>query len=723
MKSFSKKISAGCAIIILALSIGLGSLYFLIDQEKIVEDEAILVEVRARVLKEDGLGGWTPIETPGEVIPGNINFECNITNYDYIKDNSLRIDSVEFYLSNSIPDLQNPNPEDWSMITSFNEDMSYYYYIIDGHTLPDDIWYFISRVIDNENISTYDTYNISDMLMQFSIEHFDDSITFIYLDIDGRINYNSHIAVVPLGDFGQYIVGVDLFIVPSWSGIPELLTITPINYSDIVTNSNLLDLDMISSWIVLKNLTLSEYNVSFIITLHLNYGEQFPVYHYNYNLAPITLDIKGPDITLIELSLQLGMTYWNVEDFILSALINSTTTDLMAVTLYYMYDLCYPGGDWVTYGTFTGQTPVDITFNILHLRDDKIHLRFTAYDDLGNANSLEGSNYWIVKDFNDHLDFGLEGIDNNYIYSLSNGMIDLRVDVYPYDNDITKAAVRTDYEYIELTNVNVEGDHIKFTEVGDVDIKLDPVFYNVFGSIFSHIPIDVILYQGSTYITSKRITIIATDITFQEKVNISGIEIDPNITQSDNIWMSFSTGTDSYKNSHEIPYIINRNPPVIKIFNSQDILVETVTLSPDYNDVGYKNYDQEWIKIQNNVFNLSLTGLGELCTVDAISINGSYYDFNYFIQNSTVVYIKLLTATNLDGIYGFSGPISMNYTISNMIHLTSQYKASFNFQSLSSDNYTIVGEFYDISGRISTFTINKTSYIDFAVSVPKPNKR
>ncbi|KKM28087.1 hypothetical protein LCGC14_1568200, partial [marine sediment metagenome] len=53
------------------------------------------------------------------------------------------------------------------------------------------------------------------------------------------------------------------------------------------------------------------------------------------------------------------------------------------------------------------------------------------------------------------------------------------------------------------------------------------------------------------------------------------------------------------------------------------------------------------------------------------------------------------------------------YGVSNVIHSIDQFQGSYNFTLLLQDNYTFRGEFYDISGTISTFLIDTPVTIDY----------
>jgi len=189
------------------------------------------LEITAIIKKEDGTGVWKSITTPGELIDGYINLWCEKTpNDDKI------ITLMEYYLTTTTPDIQNPNPENWILIRSFEYDIINYSYLLNSYSLPDnDSYYFIAKAVDNYENVTYDTYNLSEGLIPFAIEHFNTSMLFTYLDSGGRVNTNSYIGVIPSEDFEPYIDKLNLSV--NYLGDSDYLF--TYNYSDISSNYKL----------------------------------------------------------------------------------------------------------------------------------------------------------------------------------------------------------------------------------------------------------------------------------------------------------------------------------------------------------------------------------------------------------------------------------------------------------------------------------------------------
>ncbi|MFX1314255.1 MAG: hypothetical protein ACFE9T_00190 [Promethearchaeota archaeon] len=498
MRSISKKISILIILAIISSVTIVSSFIFFKGQDGIGEP----LNIRASVYKEDGLGGWTPIINSSEKIEGNINFEC-----EKLSKSSKIIELLEFYLANSIPDLLNPNPEDWSRIYTFNEDMVNYSAIIDSQTIPDDDWYFIVRAIDKTGVIVYDAYNISNQLISFLIDHFESSVSFNYMDIGGRINQNSYITIIPLIQFEQYIDKLDIYI--KLQEAIDLLTEPPINYSEIISNYHLIDLTILSAWINNKSLTPNEYNISFIIELHLDYGEQYSKYIQNYTLEQIVLDIEGPNISLVSEDI-FEKIYNDLGDHIITATLNYTDNHFDYVTLEYSYDTHELGKEiWYDYKSYVGNSPLNLNFSIINWKDDKIFIHFTGYDNLGNSYTLSNDSYWIRKDMNNHLDFIIEDLNEDFNYTVDGyGMIDINITVYPYDNDITSVHVVTDYETFILSDIIIKDDYIYFTDYGssDDDIKLVSALYMIMPGI-NYIPINIEIYQNALFIISIEMTI------------------------------------------------------------------------------------------------------------------------------------------------------------------------------------------------------------------------
>ncbi|KKN31217.1 hypothetical protein LCGC14_0826180, partial [marine sediment metagenome] len=663
-----------------------------------------LISIKVAVKKDNGLGGWTSI-TPDEIIDGSINFEANIT--------SGIVDKLEFYIANYEPSsLNDPVPSNWSLLRTINDiDDIRNSVVIDSHSLPDeDEWYFIVKAIDSYLNPTFKIYTIP-----FGIKHFNDTIEFYYDDVNGRINQNSHIGIVPLDGFESYINTTNIYI--NYSDSWDLLNLEPINYSDISSNYDLIDLDLLTSWVQTKGLTPENYLVNFNITFFLNYGPEFGLYNYTYRLNRTILDIKGPDITLnynTPYSLELGKTYSDSAENILTGAIDFTDSDFDTVRLEYSYSI---SSDWIIYDTFlnTSRLSANFSMNILNLKDDIIDFRFIAVDDLGNIATLTDSTYWIIKDFDNHKDFMVEYLDDSFVYSLNQfDEIDIMVKAIPFDNDITHVIVSTgdivSLETFNLTNKFEENDNIYFSDEVFEDIRLNSTFYNIIPGEFTLIPINVLLYQNSKEVTSKQISIIATDTVFSEAVNISDIEIDYDmLPQTDNVWMSFTTGTFIYKNLHEIPFIVNNKYPKINILDSTNTIIDSFTLKAISD--GLDTQDYFGIEINDSIFRLSLPSLQpgeEISHIYEIIIDSvSYTNFSFFIDSQDI-FIKLVGT-------GFTVPkdITLNFETSNTAHLTQQFVGTYDFQALAQGNYTLVGKFYDISGTISTYNISSPFKIDF----------
>ncbi|GAH52234.1 unnamed protein product, partial [marine sediment metagenome] len=278
-----------------------------------------------------------------------------------------------------------------------------------------------------------------------------------------------------------------------------------------------------------------------------------------------------------------------------------------------------------TYDTFTNSSSslVNISMNILTLKDDIVYFRLVVSDKLGNIKTLDNFTFWIVKDFNNHLDFIVECLEDDSLYDLNlNDMIDITVKTIPYDNDITSVTVSTFYESFNLTNIFEEGSSIYFSDEIFEDIQLNSTFYNIIPGEFTSIPVEVSLYQGTQEITSKTIPILVTDTIFTDIVNISNIEIDYDIIpQTDNVWMSFTLGMNTYKNDHEIPYVINGKYAEVRIINSNNQTVDIIFLKPISDNIGSQDYLN--IDINNNLFYVPLPSLqsGEnICHIDEVII-------------------------------------------------------------------------------------------------------
>ncbi|MHC1591378.1 MAG: LamG domain-containing protein, partial [Candidatus Helarchaeales archaeon] len=100
-----------------------------------------IIKVSCSVLKEDGTGNWTPITTNGDVQEGYLNFYSNVSKND--------VDWLAFYLTETEPDLLNPDESSWYMIANFTTNEDEYYFLMDSWDIPDnDSWYLSVKCRD-----------------------------------------------------------------------------------------------------------------------------------------------------------------------------------------------------------------------------------------------------------------------------------------------------------------------------------------------------------------------------------------------------------------------------------------------------------------------------------------------------------------------------------------------------------------------------------------------
>ncbi|GAH36343.1 unnamed protein product, partial [marine sediment metagenome] len=502
------------------------------------------------------------------------------------------------------------------------------------------------------------------------------------------------IGVVPIEGFEWYITSLNVFV--NFSNDIDYLK--SVSYNDLYSYYWLIDLVELQNWALNKGLSPDNYDVNFVIEANLSYSFGNPFYLYNYTLDSIILDIKGPDIELLTgggYSLSLESTYDVVENNLITMGVSSTDSDFEMVSLEYKYDTPNTA-DWIVYGDFEATDSLaKLIFDVINLRDDNITIRFIGYDSLLNSKTLYEANYWFVKDFNNHENFVIQGIESGTIYGLDqDSMVNLNVKILPVDNDITKVSISTGYETFELNNVESEENHIYFTD----DIKLNSSKYPISGSDFTFIEVSIVLYQGNDRITSKDTTITVIARVFNNAVEISDLLI--NITSTiNNVKMSFVNGTNAYNNSDSIPFIVNNIPPIIKIFNSYGDLVRTIDLTANFDYLSKVNFTE--VEIIDNMFTVTIPDMpagDEICSIELLKVNGSSYQFSYFIDFiSETILFNMLTQQDLDGVYDGFSPISMDYGVSNKTHDSDQFVASFDFSQLPQDNYTFIGEFYDIS--------------------------
>ncbi|KKN07180.1 hypothetical protein LCGC14_1069780, partial [marine sediment metagenome] len=344
-------------------------------------------------------------------------------------------------------------------------------------------------------------------------------------------------------------------------------------------------------------------------------------------------------------------------------------------------------------------------------KDDIIYFRLIATDKLGNIATYDDFSYYFIKDFDNHLDFSIQYLEDVLVYSNDQfDMIDILVKAIPFDNDITSVSVSTLYETFNLTNIFVENDDIYFSDEVFENIELNSIFYNILPGEFTPINIKISLYQNTKFVTSKTVQIIATDTIFSDRINISNIEIDYDILpQNNNVLMSFMTSAQTYNNSHNVPYIINNSFPKVDIYDSTNTIVDTILLKANSDSSGTESYFN--IEINNSVFYVPLPTLlfGEnISHIADITINSIHHEFTYFVD-SQEIYIKLLNGT----VYNSQQDIVLVYEVSTGFHATQQFKGTYDFQSLPQGNYTIVGEFNDISGTTDTLNLSTPFLIDF----------
>jgi hypothetical protein len=671
-----------------------------------VEKLKYQLEITATVSKEID-GEWFPTSS-GEILDDYINFECSKTPNEYVS-----IETLEFYLSNSVPDTESPDPS-WSLIATLTGDREYSSFIMNSRDIPDDSWYFIVKATDNYDNIAYDVYDISEEYIFFNIEHFLSSVSFNYLDIVGKISKFSDIEIIPLQDFAPFLDSLDIYGV--YNDVSYNLNSDSIPYSEIASSYNRLDLsslNLIDNWI--STLPIGEPSVSFTVTVNLDFGSEFQSYLHDYSLPLITFDNLDPDVTPTYQTLIPGTVYTDINEYLLTARIDSV--DMEYLKFDYKYSEAGLSSDWINYADYSlsGVDYVDIIFNILPLKDGEISIRFTATDNLGN--SYEIPVFSITKDFDNHQNFIIEGLNDNLLYSLNfDNKIDIDMDIFPFDNDVTAVIVNTSLESFSFAKV-ADGDHFYFFDDDSITdiLELDPSLYGVFGSEFTEIPLSIELFQDLKKVTARQIIISATDTVFSEVVTISDVSVDINtLPQTNNILMSFLTGTDTYKNADEIPFRAS-SPPIVNILNSHDDIVDTVELRANYDSTSLEIYGTIPVDIINNQFYLSylptLIPPEEICSIEDIIINSISYDFNYFIDSNGIS-IRLRTEDNLDGTYDIGNPINLVYGISTSSRAEG-FIGSYNFQALPQDGYTIIGEFVDISSAISLYEIPAPIGIDF----------
>ncbi|MBN1214789.1 MAG: hypothetical protein JXA99_05035, partial [Candidatus Lokiarchaeota archaeon] len=670
------------------------------------------------VLKEDGNGDWRPITIQNERINGHILFRVYALSY-----RKVDIDKMTFYLSTTRPNLINPEDEsNWISFKEFNYNDDVYSYVMNSYDLPDNnSWYFITKAIDTEGFMVYNSYKYSNEDLAFAAIYFTNSPHFYYIDKNGRINQNSCIRFDVEEDAQPHVECVDIYI--GYQNKYYKLNENTIPFIGITNNNFLYQLGLLNEWINLKELPPNEYEINFTIQLNLNYDE-FGLYSYNYSLNPIILDNEGPqNIEILSFednptlyNLDWEQKYDDISNYLLSFGFHYNTDDFNHSIIEYKYRST-TSNEWIKYGTIKKQdsttNTINTNINILSLKDDIIDFRFVSYDNLGNSKIYDSiTDLYIQKDMDNNIQFQVLGIEDTQIYELGeDDMISLSVDIIPFDNDIDKVKIYTLYESFYLSR-SIQENLIRFSDT----IKLDSIYYNIFASEFASIPINIELYQQNKLISDEIILITVTDTLFQDKINISDISYDDQISEN-NIIMSLETNLNTYSNAHSIPYLIKDKNPILNLYNQKDHLIKSITFSPNSDGVDSYIYNEGYIEITNNKFVLpfpSLVGENAITTINSIKIKQIEYDFMYFIDDMNgEISIKILSDINLDGIYGVSEPIEIDYSYSLSSKSNNQYLASLNFQNIKQGIYYAVSEFYDILGSISTFTIDDI-IIDFS---------
>ncbi|GAH44487.1 unnamed protein product, partial [marine sediment metagenome] len=125
----------------------------------------------------------------------------------------------------------------------------------------------------------------------------------------------------------------------------------------------------------------------------------------------------GPTMSLVSTSF-LGTTYDDTQNSIIDIEVSSPDNDFSHVKLYYQYQGSNQQS-WNYYDTFEANNSIaQVPFNLINLRDDNVSFQILGFDNLGNSKLLYESNYWVVKDMNNHMSFTLEGIEHDKLYGL-----------------------------------------------------------------------------------------------------------------------------------------------------------------------------------------------------------------------------------------------------------------------------------------------------------------
>ncbi|MHA1338157.1 MAG: LamG-like jellyroll fold domain-containing protein, partial [Promethearchaeota archaeon] len=300
------------------------------------------------------------------------------------------------------------------------------------------------------------------------------------LDFDNLIVNNVYsIKIIHVNSFlsniGSKLILDYLYVEPieKYSMVKEKINAEPIQYDFIQLNDQLLELDDLFDWFTKRNLSYGEYPVNFSVRFNLDYGPEFSDVNISYDLGPILLDYKKPDIILNTdppYTLQGGGYIYNdTDNYVLTGEIISYDSDFDYYTLEYKYDIGFDSEPWIIYDTYSGSSPLPFEFSIFDLKDGIIHFRVVGWDLLGNCEILyicnnSDSDFYFIKDLDNHRDFILKEPDSDKLYTPDgNGMINLDFKIYPSDNDISKVKIRTDYENFEISKPFISGNSIYFS--------------------------------------------------------------------------------------------------------------------------------------------------------------------------------------------------------------------------------------------------------------------
>jgi len=179
---------------------------------------------------------------------------------------------------------------------------------------------------------------------------------------------------------------------------------------------------------------------------------------------------------------------------------------------------------------------------------------------------------------------------------------------------------------------------------------------------------------------------------------------------------SYGGSTDLWNTTWSVADINSADFGVELFVNSSGLVTTEARIDHIRITIYYSTPSSE-IVIVDNKFTVDVPSLPfgeELCSIEGVRVNGTSYDYSYFVDavNGTVL-ITLLTPVELDGSYDNFSPVFLDIGVSNATHCLDQFVGSFDFTQLPQDNYMFIGEFYDITGEISQFVVNGSVAIDF----------